>query len=53
MQADIPPDEPRQDYRTLPPGVSLDETIASVEPDAALDSAAGRNVDQHRTLRDD
>jgi hypothetical protein len=42
-----------QDYRTLPPAVSLDETIASVDPDAAPDPDAGRDVDQHRALRDD
>ena len=42
-----------QDYRTLPAGVSLEETIASVEPDAVPDPDAGRNVDQHRALRDD
>ena len=55
MQAEDRPDEPKRDrdYRTLPPGVSLDETIASVEPDAAPDPDAGRNVDQHRALRDD
>jgi hypothetical protein len=55
MQAADGPDEPkrRQDYRTLPPAVSLDETIASVEPDAAPDPDGGRNVDQHRALRDD
>jgi hypothetical protein len=42
-----------QDYRNLPPAVSLDETIASVDPDAAPDPHAGRNVDQHQALRDD
>lgn len=42
-----------RDYRTLPPAVSLDETIASVDPDAAPDPNAGRNVDQHQALRDD
>ena len=55
MNAEDRPTKPKreQDYRTLPPGVSLDETIASVEPDAAPDPDAGRNVDQHRALRDD
>ena len=41
------------DFRTLPPVVRLDETIASVEADSVPDPAAGRNVDQHRALRDD
>jgi hypothetical protein len=40
-------------YRTLPAGVRLDETIASVDSDPVPDPAAGRNVDQHRALRDD
>jgi hypothetical protein len=39
--------------RTLPPVVRLDETIASVDVDSVPDPAAGRNVDQHRALRDD
>jgi hypothetical protein len=43
----------KQDYRTLPPSVSLDDTIAMVEPSAAPDPDGGRNVDQHRALRDD
>lgn len=41
------------DYRTLPPKVRLDETIASVDPDPAPEPEAGRNMDQHRALRDD
>ena len=41
------------DYRTLPPGVRLDETIASTDADPVPDPAAGRNVDQHQALRDD
>ncbi|WP_158647827.1 hypothetical protein [Nocardioides houyundeii] len=45
--------EPKQDYRSLPPVVRLDETVASVESDVPPDPAAGRNVDQHRALRDD
>jgi hypothetical protein len=55
MQAEDRSDEPRrkQDYRTLPPAVSLDQTVATVEPDAAPDPDGGRNVDQHRALRDD
>jgi len=44
---------PEQDYRTLPPGVRLVETIASVDPGPVPDPDAGRNVDQHRALRDD
>jgi hypothetical protein len=42
-----------QDYRSLPPKVRLEDTIASVEPDPAPDPEAVRNVDQHRALRDD
>jgi len=45
--------KPEPDYRTLPPSVRLDETIASVDMDPVPDPAAGRNVDQHRALRDD
>ena len=52
---DDSPDEARQerDFRRLPPGVRLDETIASVEANPVPDPEAGRNVDQHRALRDD
>jgi hypothetical protein len=55
MGTDSRPGGPKgeQDYRTLPPEVSLDDTIASVDPDAAPDPDAGRNLDQHRALRDD
>jgi hypothetical protein len=54
MRAEGRPKEKRQqEYRTLPPAVSLDETIASVQPDAAPDPDGGRNLDQHRALRDD
>jgi hypothetical protein len=55
MQAANRPGEAKgeQDYRALPPEVSLDETIATVDPDAVPDPAAWRNVDQHRALRDD
>ena len=35
------------------PASRLDETIASVDADSVPDPAAGRNVDQHRALRDD
>ena len=42
-----------QDYRTLPPNVSLEETIASVESKPVPEPDAGRNLDQHRALRDD
>ena len=41
------------DYRNLPPRMRLDETIASVDADPVPDPAEGRNVDQHRALRDD
>jgi hypothetical protein len=41
------------DFRSLPPLVRLEETIASVDADSVPDPAAGRNVDQHRALRDD
>ena len=50
---DNPGSEPVPDYRSLPPGVRLDETIVSVDADSVPDPAAGRNVDQHRALRDD
>ena len=46
-------EKPVPDYRTLPPGVRLDETIAGVDADSVPDPDAGRNVDQHRALRDD
>jgi hypothetical protein len=42
-----------QDYRRLPPAVRLADTIASVEVNPVPDPDAGRNVDQHRALRDD
>ena len=45
--------DPAPDYRTLPPKVGIDETIASVEPDPVPEPEAGRNLDQHRALRDD
>ncbi|GAA0980789.1 hypothetical protein ENKNEFLB_03925 [Nocardioides aquaticus] len=41
------------DYRSLPRDVRLDETIATVEAETVPDPRAGRNVDQHRALRDD
>ncbi|VXC11833.1 hypothetical protein [Nocardioides sp. AX2bis] len=40
-------------YSSLPPDVRLDDTIASVEAEPVPDPGAGRNVDQHRALRDD
>jgi hypothetical protein len=43
----------KQDYRKLPPGVRLDETVATVDPSVPPDPEAGRNGDQHRALRDD
>jgi hypothetical protein len=42
-----------KDYSNLPPSVRLDETIASVDAESVPDPQAGRNVDQHRALRDD
>ena len=44
---------PEADYRTLPAGVRLDETVTTVDANPVPDPAAGRNVDQHRALRDD
>ena len=44
---------PAPDYRTLPPKVRMEETIASVDPDPVPEPEAGRNLDQHRALRDD
>ena len=45
--------EPPSGYRSLPPEVPLERTIATVEPDPVPDPDAGRNIDQHRALRDD
>lgn len=42
-----------KDYSALPPNVRLAETIASVDAEPVPDPQAGRNVDQHRALRDD
>lgn len=54
MTADTPRGEkPKQEYRSLPPEVRLDDTIASVDPDLVPDPEGVRNVDQHRALRDD
>lgn len=47
------PGKSDRDYRRLPPDVAIDETIASVDADPVPDPDAGRNVDQHRALRDD
>jgi hypothetical protein len=44
---------PAKDYRRLPPAMRLDETIETVDADPVPDPEAGRNVDQHRALRDD
>jgi hypothetical protein len=41
------------DYRSLPRDVQFDETLASVDAGPVPDPAAGRNLDQHRALRDD
>lgn len=45
--------KPQQDYRRLPPDVRLEDTIATVDADPVPDPEAGRNLDQHRALRDD
>jgi hypothetical protein len=42
-----------KDYTSLRPNVRLDETIASVDAEPVPDPHAGRNVEQHRALRDD
>ena len=42
-----------KEFSSLPPNVRLEETIASVDPELVPDPLAGRNVDQHRALRDD
>lgn len=46
-------DEAGRDYRSLPPLVRLEDTIASVDPEPAPDPRAGQNVDQRRALQDD
>ena len=47
-------EQPAPDYSTLPSSrVDLDDTVASVDADPVPDPAAGRNLDQHRALRDD
>ena len=45
--------KPEPNYQHLLPAVPLDETIESVDVDPVPDPAAGRNIDQHRALRDD
>lgn len=47
------PPRASKDYRSLPPQVRLDETVASVDPDPVPDPQAGQNVDQRRALHDD
>ena len=42
-----------KDYSSLPPSVRLDETVTSVDAQPVPDPEAGRNMDQHRALRDD
>jgi hypothetical protein len=46
-------EKPARDYRSLPPQVRLEDTIESVEADPVPEPEAGRNLDQHRALRDD
>lgn len=43
----------KNDHRTLPPAIDLDETVAGVAPGPAPEPEAGRNMDQHRALQDD
>jgi hypothetical protein len=49
------PDEPRkrEDYRRLPDGVPVADTVGTVDADPVPDPESGRNTDQHRALRDD
>ena len=42
-----------QRYRSLPPTVRLEDTIASVDATPSQYPDAVRNLDQHRALRDD
>jgi hypothetical protein len=42
-----------KDYSSLPSTVGPDETVTSVDAEPVPDPQAGRNVDQHRALRDD
>jgi hypothetical protein len=56
METDDPgarEDETRPDFRSLPPQVRLEETIASVDPGPVPEPEAGQNVDQRRALQDD
>lgn len=43
----------RKDYRRLPDGVPVAETVETVDVDPVPDPEAGRNAEQHRALRDD
>jgi hypothetical protein len=53
-ERDSPPSSAKgRAYRSLPPALRLDETIASVDPGPVPDPTAGRSVDQHQALRDD
>lgn len=54
MSADDDRDAPDgQDFRRLPPGVRLEDTVAGQDPDPVPDADDVRNADQHRALRDD
>ena len=44
---------PEPDYSQLPLTVRVEDTIASVDPGPVPEPEAGRNLDQHRALRDD
>jgi hypothetical protein len=48
-----PHDPSERDYKTLPPPVQLDDTVATIDADPVPDPTAGRNVEQHAALRDD
>lgn len=52
---DSGPDElkGREDYRRLPDGVPVADTVETVDVDPVPDPEAGRNAEQHRALRDD
>ncbi len=52
-RTDAREDEGRPDFRSLPPQVRLEETIASVHADPVPEPQAGQDVEQRRALQDD
>ena len=50
---DDEPDRRQGAFTRLPESPRLEDTVASIDPDDVPDPHAGRNVDQHRALRDD